>query len=138
MNAIAARLKRLEGLVLATENQREYERLTRLHYNLFQVSDGALIESLLSTLEGSKPQEWVIEEFCEPIPRGGDRARIIEANEWAGQVLCDTGVSEVTDVELTSRMTAVLSRFGPSCIERVDNYLQRLRRLGIEPESGMD
>ena len=108
MSGIGTRIKRIEDRVIVTDDQRRFERLKRSHFNLFQVSDAALTESLVSAFEGKKPPGWVENEFQEPIPNGSGKDRISEAEAWACQVMRETTDTSITEAELVTRLSTVL------------------------------
>jgi hypothetical protein len=114
---------------MVTDDQRRLERLKRSHYNASQVSDAALIESIVSTLEGSEPPDWVENEFQEPIPYGSDKDRISEAETWARETMNDTANPTFTEAGLAAQLNAVLGYIERSNLERSEDYISRLQRL---------
>lgn len=129
MSGIGARLKRIESQVIVSDDQRRFERLKRSHYNAFQVSDAALIERIVSTLEGKELPEWVDKEFQEPIPYGSDKDRISEAEAWAHETMNDTIGPTITEAELAAQLNAVLGYIERSNLEGSEEYISRLQQL---------
>ena len=103
--------------------------MKRHHYNLFQVSDAALIESIVSAFEGKQPPDWVENEFQEPIPNGSDKGRITEAEAWAHETMNDTDGPTLTDAELATHLNTFLAYVRRSNLEGSEEYMSRLHRL---------
>lgn len=129
MSGIGARLKRIEGRVIVTDDQIRFERLKRSHFNLFLASDAALIESIVSTLEGKELPAWVEKEFQEPIPYGSGKDRISEAEAWARETMNDTVGPTITEAELAAQLSTVLNHVQRSNLEGSEEYVSRLQRL---------
>jgi hypothetical protein len=93
------------------------------------VSDEALVESVISTLEGKEPPDWVDKEFQEPIPNGSDKDRISEAEAWAHETMNDTVGPTITESELALQLNTVLGYVQRCSLEGSKEYISRLRRL---------
>jgi hypothetical protein len=122
-----ARIDRLEEEVLVTDRQLEYERLRRFHFNLYRVSDAALVTSFASTLEGADLPAWAADEFARPIPAGVDRGRIREAEERARQELQGDGLTVPTEVELGKQVVWLLDRAAQAGFQDLWQYAESLR-----------
>ena len=129
MSGIGARLKRIESQVILTEDQRTFERLKRAQYNLFRVSDEALVESIVSALEGKELPEWAEAEFQQPIPVGADKTRIAEAEASAQEIVRGDRGSLQTDAEIVAQMTVAVDRIQKSGNDTMKAYLHRLQSL---------
>ncbi len=123
-----ARIDRLEDEVLVTDRQLEYERLRRFHFNLYLVSDAALVASLASTLGGVDLPAWAADEFARPIPAGADRGRIREAEEWARQEVQGDGLTVPTEAELSRQVAWLMGWAVMAGFQDLGQYAESLRK----------
>lgn len=83
------RVERLECQILTSDDQIEFEKNRRFHFNLDSVSDLALLKTKRAILGEIEKPGWLSPEFLSPIPQDASRDLVRQADSFARESMVE-------------------------------------------------